>query len=111
MFATESPQAVARTRVRTFVLLVRRGCVWVCTAVVTWTLLAGVGRVEGIDVDDEPVADVAVHDSFVGVVDVVDGDRLDLGAEPMRGAEVQHLLGLADTAVLRPRDTAPRPGE
>lgn len=44
-------------------------------------------------VDDEAVADVGGQDSFVRLVDLVGGDDLDLGAEAVLGAEVEHLLG------------------
>jgi hypothetical protein len=47
-------------------------------------------------VDDEAVADVLCQDPLVRFVDLVGSDDLDLGAELALGAEVEHLLGLAD---------------
>src|SRR5438094_695881 len=44
------------------------------------------------------VASKGVDDAVPGLVDLVTGDRLDLRADAVLGAEVQHLLGLADTA-------------
>ncbi len=49
-------------------------------------------------VDHEPVAHVAVHDAVVGLVDPIGRDRLDLRADPVVAAEVEHLLGLAHAA-------------
>src|SRR5918998_5866300 len=61
---------------------------------------AGRGRAsaQGGGVDDEPVADVGGQDALVGLVDLVGGDDLDLGADTVLGAEVEHLLGQGDAA-------------
>ena len=53
---------------------------------------------QGRGVDDEPVADVGGEHPLVGLVDLVGGDDLDLGADAVLGAEVEHLLGLGDAA-------------
>src|SRR3954453_18357701 len=49
-------------------------------------------------VDDEAVADVGGQNALPGLVDLFGGDDLDLGGDAMLGAEVEHLLGLADRA-------------
>lgn len=49
-------------------------------------------------VDDEPVPDVGNHHPFIGVIDLVGRDDLDVGADPVLRTEVQHFLGLADAA-------------
>src|SRR3978361_2013346 len=49
-------------------------------------------------VDDEAVADVARHHALPRLVDLIGRDDLDLGAEAVLRAEVEHLLRLRDTA-------------
>src|SRR5690606_18485468 len=71
-------------------------------------------RIVGLDgggVDDEPVAHVAVDHPVVGVVDLVGGDDLDLGADAVLGAELQHLLGLGDAADHGTGQRAPERGQ
>ncbi len=58
-------------------------------------------------VDDEAVAHVAVDDAIVCLVDPVGADRLDLCADAVLGAEVEHLLGRGDPADHRPGQRAP----
>jgi hypothetical protein len=50
------------------------------------------------DVDDEAIAHVALDHALIGFVDLADGDHLDIGRDTVVGAEVEHLLGLADPA-------------
>src|SRR5262245_27979439 len=49
-------------------------------------------------VDDEPIAHVALHHPVVRLVDPLDRDQLDVRHDSLLRAEVQHLLGLLDTA-------------
>ena len=49
-------------------------------------------------VDHEAVADVLLQQALVGFVDLLDRDRLDVGDDAVLGAEVEHLLRLADAA-------------
>src|SRR6476620_7740312 len=56
---------------------------------------------QALHVDDEPVADVAPDGPLPGLVDLLDRDHLDVGSETVPGAEVQHLLRLADAADAR----------
>lgn len=49
-------------------------------------------------VDHEAVAHVGGQDPLVGLVDLVGRDDLDLGADAVPGAEVEHLLCLTDAA-------------
>ena len=62
-------------------------------------------------VDHEAVADVAAHDAVVCPVDLVGADRLDHRGDAVLGAEVEHLLRLADAADVRAGDRAARAGE
>src|SRR5690606_8109378 len=58
-------------------------------------------RRERLRVDDEAELHVTGDHAVVGLVDLIDSDRLDPRAQPMLVAEVQHLLGLADAADVR----------
>src|SRR5262245_57390043 len=51
-----------------------------------------------LHVDHEAVLHVALGQALVGLVDLLDRDQLDVGAEVVLGAEVEHLLRLADAA-------------
>src|SRR2546425_2087359 len=51
---------------------------------------------QGGHVDDEAVLHVALRQPVVGFVDPLDWNHLDVGRDPVLGAEVQHLLGLPD---------------
>ena len=53
---------------------------------------------EGGHVDDVAEADFAVFDLFIGVVDVLDVEHLDVGGDVVLGAEVEDLLGFGDAA-------------
>src|SRR5437868_423756 len=57
-------------------------------------------------IDDEAVADVRAEHPLPRLVDLVGGDDLDLGGDAVLGAEVEHLLGLADRADGRPGERA-----
>lgn len=49
-------------------------------------------------VDDEAVPHIAAQYAFVGLVDVIHVDQLDLRADVVRAAEVEHFLGFGDSA-------------
>src|SRR5690606_29692464 len=49
-------------------------------------------------VDHEAVAHVALEHALVCLVDLVGADHLDVGHDPVFGAEVEHLLRLRDPA-------------
>jgi len=53
---------------------------------------------DGCRVDHEAVVDIGVDDAVPGLIDLLGGDQLDLCADVVRGAEVEHLLGFADPA-------------
>ncbi|MEU7838216.1 hypothetical protein [Nonomuraea sp. NPDC049129] len=57
------------------------------------------------------VADVGGQDSLVGLVDPVGGDHLDLAADTVLGAEVEHLLGQGDATDHRTGEDAPGAAE
>ncbi len=56
---------------------------------------------EGSHVNGEPILHIRLHQSFVGLVDLLDGDHFDIGSNVVRAAKVQHLLGLRETADVR----------
>ena len=58
-------------------------------------------------VDDEAIAHIAAQGSLEGLVHLLDGNSLDVRRDAALGAEVEHLLGLADAADHRARETAP----
>ena len=51
---------------------------------------------EGSHVDGEPVLHIRLHQSLVGLVDLLDGNHFDIGSDVVRAAKVEHLLGLRD---------------
>src|SRR3954447_19180155 len=55
-------------------------------------------RLERRVVDYEPVTDIGGEHALPGVVDLIGGDHFNLGPDAVLGAEVEHLLGLADRA-------------
>ena len=55
-------------------------------------------------VDDVAVAHARIHDVVVSLRDVLAADHLDLRDDAVRGAEVEHLLGLGDAADLGARE-------
>ena len=67
-------------------------------------------RLERGEVDHEAVLHVAPQQPLVRLVDPLDRDDLDVRDDPALGAEVEHLLGLANTADERPGDP-PAPGD
>src|SRR5512140_2325224 len=62
----------------------------------------GPGRVrllpQALRVDDEAVADVGLQHALVGLVHLLGGDDLDVGGDAVLPAEVEHLLGLGESA-------------
>src|SRR6266516_1607831 len=67
-------------------------------------------RLERGQVDHEAVLHIAPEHPLVRLVDPLDRDDLDVRDDPALGAEVEHLLGLANTADERPGDP-PAPGD
>src|SRR5512147_719607 len=63
-------------------------------------------RSERSHVDGEAVLHVGLQQSFVGFVDLLDGDDFDIGGDVMRPAKVEHLLGLVDATYGRAGETA-----
>src|SRR4051794_21536401 len=62
------------------------------------------GRSLGLEarhVDREAVLDVRLEQPLVGLVDLLDGDDLDVGGDVVLAAEVEHLLRLRDAADVR----------
>ena len=59
-------------------------------------------------VDHEAVFHVALEHAFVGFVDLVHADQLDVGGDVMLTAEIEHLLRLSEAADERARE-APAP--
>src|SRR4051812_30849126 len=57
-------------------------------------------------VDDEPVANIALHHTLESLVDVGNVDHLDIRRDAVLGAIVQHLLGLWNAADARRRQAA-----
>src|SRR5207237_8729403 len=55
--------------------------------------------------DNEAIFDIASHNAFVRFVDIIDVDLLDVAGDAAIGAEIEHLLGLGDSANERPRET------
>src|ERR1035441_6724313 len=55
-------------------------------------------RSERSHVDAETVLHVRLHQSLIGLVDLLDGNHFDIGRNIMRAAEIEHLLGLRDAA-------------
>ena len=57
-------------------------------------------------IDREAVPHIGLEQSFVGFVDLLDGDDFDIGGNVMRPAKVEHLLGFGDAADGRAGETA-----
>src|SRR4029077_11965331 len=57
-------------------------------------------------IDHESKAYVALEDSLVGFVHVLNRNHFNIGLNPVRGAEVEHLLGFSDATDHRPGDAA-----
>src|SRR5215471_4110981 len=55
-------------------------------------------RFERRHVDGETVLHIGLRQSFVGFVDFLDGNHLDVGGDVVRAAEVEHLLGFGNAA-------------
>src|SRR3954454_4552215 len=53
---------------------------------------------ERSQVDDEAVFHITFQHALVSLVDLLNGDDLDVGDDPVLGAEVEQLLGLRDAA-------------
>ena len=49
------------------------------------------------EVDHKAVANVALDRTLVSLVDLLDGDHLHVGGQPMLGAEIEHFLRFADS--------------
>ena len=56
------------------------------------------GLLEAGHVDYEAVFYVALEETFVGFVDLLDGDDFDVAGDVVLAAEVEHLLGFFDAA-------------
>src|SRR3954454_17645696 len=66
---------------------------------------------EAVQVDDESVAHVALQHPLIRLVDLLDGNHLDVGGDSVLRAMVEHLLGLGDTADERALEAAAREDE
>jgi hypothetical protein len=53
---------------------------------------------QGCHVDDEPVLHIAFEEAFVGFIDLLDTDQLDISRNPFFGAKIQHLLRFPNPA-------------
>src|SRR5438132_2341189 len=68
-------------------------------------LFIGLLRLKRNHIDGEAVLHIGLEQSFVGFVDLPDGDDFDIGSDVVLAAEVEHLLGFGDAA-RRPGETA-----
>src|SRR5258707_11048883 len=49
-------------------------------------------------IDDEAVLYVALEQAIISFIDLLDFDEFDIGSDAVLGAEIEHLLGLANAA-------------
>src|SRR5262245_15209735 len=68
----------------------------------------GSARFQTREVDHETIAHVVLEHALVSNVDLLIGNHLDIGGDIVLGAEVEHLLGLADAADQRAGQASPR---
>src|SRR5438309_11581083 len=63
-------------------------------------------RFQRSHIDREAVLHVRLQQSLVGFVDLLNGNDFDVGGDVVFAAEIEHLLGLGDSANGRPGETA-----
>src|SRR5438477_6671306 len=63
-------------------------------------------RFQRSHVDGKPVLHIGLEQSFVGFVDLLDRNDLDIGGDVIFAAKVEHLLGFGDAANHRAGETA-----
>jgi hypothetical protein len=69
-----------------------------CSALLATRLVTRRSALERGHVDHEAVFHIALEHAFVGLVDLVHGDHLDVRDDLMLGAEIQHFLGFSDAS-------------
>ncbi len=73
-------------------------CVLICVAIAAGKIISSVLIVERLDIDHEPISNVAVYDPLVSLIHFLNRGKLDIAGDIVFAAEIKHLLGSSDSA-------------